>query len=168
MEITIIVFVVMSLLGSVMWMMPSKREKFLAKLRLDARKAGFTVQLVHVEPPRAEGEYESDALNIAAYRVIRLNETNKKQPETKPWQAFRTKAMSNDGLPEGWSWKIGERMLSEAHLSVLNAVILALPDDVVGLESTPVHVSAYWKEQSGEASMAVIKAELDKLKKANL
>lgn len=167
MEVTIIVFVVMSLLGSLMWMMPSKREKLLATLRLDARKAGFTVQLVHVEPPRAEGEYESDTINVAAYRMSR-NNSHKKQPETVPWQVFRVKAISCDGLTEGWSWKIGERMLSSSHLAVLNEVIKALPDDVVGLESTPIHVSAYWKELSGIESMEIIKNVLEKLKKANL
>jgi hypothetical protein len=160
-KIAIIVFVVLSLLGSVMWMMPTKREKYLAKLRLEARKHGFTVQLIRVEPPRAQGEYDIDTKNVAAYRLIRKKDEKNRQPDTQPWQIFKVDSIANEGLKQGWSWKIGERTLNKAQLALLNDVIDLLPDDVIGLESTPIHVSGYWSENTDVEGM-------DQLKKALL
>jgi hypothetical protein len=162
-KIAIIVFVVLSLMGSVMWMMPTRREKYLATLRLEARKRGFTVQLIRVEPPRAQGEYESDTKNVAAYRLIRKKDAKGRQPDTTPWQVFKVDSIANEGLPEGWSWKIGERALEKPQLEVLITVIGLLPEDVVGLESTPIHVSGYWSENTDVEGMDALKAALETL-----
>jgi Na+-transporting methylmalonyl-CoA/oxaloacetate decarboxylase gamma subunit len=163
----IVVFVVLSLLGSVMWMMPTPREKFLAKLRLKAKAEGFHVQLVRLTAPRAQGEMEEQNMNIAAYRLPRNNTNKKLTGSLQPWQIFRLQAIANEGLPEGWCWKQGERVLNEKQLSILHKVIAMLPKEVVALESTPVTVTAYWKEQ-GEEQLAVIKEALNELLKENV
>lgn len=85
-----------------------------------------------------------------------------------PWQVFRVKAIANEGLPEGWSWKLGERALSDSQLAVLNDVISMLPSDVVALESTPVNVSAFWNETTGDEQLGVLKAALQKLIQSKL
>ncbi|WP_372739162.1 hypothetical protein [Neptunomonas sp.] len=163
MKIFIIVFVVTSLLGSFMWMMPTQREKFQAQLRLKAKKEGFMVQLVRLTAPRAEGEMEGNVRNTPAYRLLRLNLDKREVNAMLPWQVFRVKAIANEGLPEGWSWKLGERMLSASQLQVLHEAISLLPSDVVALESTPVYVTAFWNESSGDGQLAMLKASLEKL-----
>lgn len=162
MKVAIIVFVVLSLLGSMMWMMPSKREKFQARLRLKARQEGFQVQLVHLTAPRAQGELEAVSNNIPAYRLNRQEHTNAEHPPTLPWQVFRVDALANTGLPAGWSWKLGERQLTDTQLESLVAVINQLPADVLALESSPVQVSAFWREGQ-EQDLAVIKQALQQL-----
>ncbi|WP_293267606.1 hypothetical protein [Neptunomonas sp.] len=163
MKIFIIVVVVMSLLGSFMWMMPTQREKFQAQLRLRAKKEGFMVQLVRLTAPRAEGELDEKVRNTPAYRLPRTNLGKREVAEMLPWQVFKVTAIANEGLPEGWCWKLGERSLSDAQLSVLNEVIALLPSDVVALESTPVHVTAFWNERTGEEQLETLKVALGKL-----
>ncbi|SFG12228.1 hypothetical protein [Neptunomonas qingdaonensis] len=163
MKVFIIVVVVMSLLGSFMWMMPTQREKFQAQLRLKAKKEGFMVQLVRLTAPRAEGEMDGNVRNTPAYRLPRSNLDKREVSAMAPWQIFRVKAIANEGLPEGWSWKLGERVLSEPQLRVLNEAISMLPSDVMALESTPVNVTAFWNESSGEEQLAMLKASLEKL-----
>lgn len=167
MKIFIVVFVVLSLLGSAMWMMPTPREKFLAKLRLKAKQEGFHVQLVRLTAPRAQGEMEEQNMNITAYRLPRNNTNKKLTGNLQPWQIFRLQAIANEGLPENWCWKQGERVLNEKQLGILHKVIAMLPKEVVALESTPVTVTAYWKEQ-GEEQLAVIKEALNELLKENV
>ncbi len=163
MKIFIIVVVVMSLLGSFMWMMPTQREKFQAKLRLRAKKEGFMVQLVRLTAPRAEGEMDGKVRNTPAYRLPRTNLDKREVGAMLPWQVFRVTAIANEGLPEGWCWKVGERVLSDTQLSILNEVIALLPPDVVALESTPVNVTAFWNERSGDEQLDTLKIALGKL-----
>jgi hypothetical protein len=163
MKVFIIVVVVMSLLGSFMWMMPTPREKFQAKLRLKAKKDGFMVQLVRLTAPRAEGEMDGKIRNTPAYRLPRSNLDKREVNRMAPWQIFRVAAIANEGLPEGWCWKLGERALSDSQLSVLNEVIALLPSDVVAVESTPVNVTAFWNEKTGEEQLDTLKLALGKL-----
>lgn len=163
MKIFIIVVVVMSLLGSFMWMMPTPREKMQAKLRLKAKKEGFMVQLVRLTAPRAEGEMDEKVRNTPAYRLPRSNLDKREVSAMVPWQIFRVTAIANEGLPEGWSWKLGERTLSDTQLSLLTDVIELLPSDVAALESTPVNVTAFWNERTGEDQLETLKTALEKL-----
>lgn len=151
-----------------MWMMPTQREKFQAKLRLKAKAEGFYVQLVRLKAPRAQGEMEEESSNVMAYRLVRNTHNRNVSEEIKPWQIFRLKAVANEGLPDDWCWKQGERALNQAQLAVLSRVIEQLPMDVVALESTPVTVTAYWKENSGEEQLAVIKGALAQLLQENV
>lgn len=162
MKVLIIVFVVLSLLGSAMWMMPTQRERFQAKLRLKARGEGFQIQLVRLTAPRGKGEMEGNSHNVPAYRITRSNIDKKKAELLKPWQIFKVDAMANEGLPEKWSWKMGERTLNSDQLATLNQVIDILPADVIALESTPVQVTAYWKE-GNESDLLIIRQALNQL-----
>ncbi|MCV6589924.1 MAG: hypothetical protein OIF57_13020 [Marinobacterium sp.] len=163
MKWTIIVFIMLSLVGSMMWMMPSPRQKFQAKLRLEARKLGYQVQLVRLKAPRAEGETEEETSTVTAYRLMRTNMDRKESDALIPWQAHRVQAIACDGLPQGWSWAWGEGELSEKQLTLLADVIKALPEDVVALESSPVQVSAFWKEEGEIETLEQIKAQLDQI-----
>lgn len=144
MEWFIIGFIMLSLVGSAMWMMPTPRERFLAKLRMQARSHGFAVQIKRVEFPRAKGEMEAETLTLSGYKMLR--EQPLEFDEFPALQLFRITAMANDGLPEGWSWKFGEGVLDQQQLATLQQAISELPADVLGLEISADQVSAYWRE----------------------
>ncbi|MBV1786515.1 hypothetical protein KQ940_00420 [Marinobacterium sp. D7] len=146
----IIIFIVMSLIGSVMWVMPTPRQRFQAQLRLRAKPLGFHIQLASLQLPRQTGEVEGDTLNVPVYRMQRLNLDRAQKACWKTWKVFRGETLANEGLQEGWSWIDGERALSEVALSRLNQVLKQLPLDVIALESTPTHASAFWQEGKGE------------------
>lgn len=142
----IIVLIMMSLIGSVMWAMPTRRQSEQAKLRARARTLGFQVQLVTLTGPRASDEAEPEDFRRPAYRLLRQGIDSRTRAALQPWQVFRVRSLACDGLPPGWSWKIGERLLSREQLDRLAAALDGLPDDVVAVESTPIHVSALWGE----------------------
>lgn len=106
---------------------------------------------------------DGNVRNTPAYRLPRSNVDKRETSAMAPWQIFRVKAIANEGLPEGWSWKLGERSLSESQLLVLNEAISMLPVDVVALESTPVNVTAFWNESTGEEQLEKLKVALGKL-----
>lgn len=167
MKTAIIIFVVLSLLGSIMWVMPTQRQKFQAKLRLKARAEGFLVQLVRLTGPREQGEMEERSFNIPAYRVLRTNLGKGESEKLKTWQVFRMNAIANEGLPQGWSWKLGERTLTDSELALLNEWLPKLPTDVEAVESTPINVTAFWRE-SEEEDLMKIKAMLQELIKVKM
>lgn len=153
MKWAIIILIMMSLLGSMMWVMPSPRQRFLAKLRQQASKHGFQVQMVRMTPPRAAGQMKPETLTATAYRLPRYNLEKAHRNNFTEWQVFRQIAVANEGLPEGWCWGSGERCLNEQQLAVLNALIEQLPAGVSSVESTPVHISLYWDERGDENSL---------------
>lgn len=147
----IISVVMMSLIGSVMWVMPTPRQRFQAQLRLRARQLGFQVQLVKLELPRATGEMEGESISVPVYRLPRHNLSREQKERWVPWTICRVSTLATAGLPEGWSWIRGEGRLSPAALESIAKAISELPDDVVAMESTPIHLSVFWNEGEGQA-----------------
>ncbi|MDO6563473.1 hypothetical protein Q4488_08775 [Amphritea sp. 1_MG-2023] len=160
MKWTIIIFVMMSLLGSMMWVMPSPRQRLLAKLRQQASRDGFQVQIVRLTPPRAAGQVEPETFTATAYRLPRFNLEKEQRHQFIPWQIFRQVAVANQGLPEGWCWGLGERRLNEQQLATLNTLLAGLPEGVSSIESTPIHISLYWDERGDENTLDELKARL--------
>ena len=146
MKWAIIVLIMFSLIGSMMWVMPSPRQRFQSKLRLEARKHGFQVQLSRLELPRAQGETETEAINVPAYRLLRGALPKGEREKWTEWSVGRVDAFANEGLPEGWSWIKGERTLNPAKLAFVSQWLKTLPKEVEAVESTAIHLSLYWRE----------------------
>jgi hypothetical protein len=120
------------------------------------------VQLVRLTAPRATGEADAEEYDRAAYRKLRHGLSAAQRERLLPWQVFRICSLACDGLPQGWSWKQGERTLTQAQLNVLAEVLPALPQDVTALESTPLYVTAYWNERGGIDELDKIQAMLQR------
>lgn len=168
MKWAIIILIMLSLIGSMMWVMPSPRQRFQAELRARAKPIGFQVQMVRLTAPRAKGEMEAEQYAVMAYRLPRTNMDKKSAQRLAPWHAFRVNALANEGLPEGWSWGVGERVLDDAALSLLTDVIAQLPKGVSSIESTPIHVTAHWDEEGKLEDLELIKAQLSRLQDAKI
>jgi len=154
----IIALVIASLLGSIMWVMPSPRQRYQAHLRLKARKLGIQVQLARVELPRARGETEPEVRTIPAYRIPRNNLERSERDNWTHWEVLRVETLDNAGLIEGWSWSKGQGGLSPAAVERLNAILSQLPDDVLGIESTPLSLTLYWGERGDESRLDDLQA----------
>lgn len=159
----IIVLIMLSLIGSMMWAMPTPREKAQALVRSKARTLGLQVQMVRLAAPRATGEAEAEEYERAAYRHLRHGLSAAQRERLQPWQLFRLESLANEGLPAGWSWKQGERMLSREQLDMLAEALPGLPEDVVALESTSLYVTAFWGERGGVEGVEKIQAVLRKI-----
>lgn len=156
----IIILIMMSLVGSMMWVMPTQRQKYQAALRMKAKSMGFQVQLERITAPRAKGEMDPETRDMTVYRILRQGLSSKEKSEFKSWQVFRVESISDIGLPQGWSWSQGERTLSAGKLQQLQELLEKLPDGVFSLESTPVHVSVYWDEEGGDKMLEELKVLL--------
>lgn len=171
MEWMVIILVMMSLLGSMMWVMPTRKQKYQASLRLKAKSLGFQVILEKMTPPRAQGEMEAEERNITAYRVLRHDLTRDQKNNFRTWQVYRVNSIANIGLVDGWSWAEGERILTELELDQLNALLTDLPKGVLSLESTPAYVGAHWDEggnsDNGEELMETLYQQLKQLSEGN-
>ena len=142
----IITFVCMSLLGSVMWVMPSPRQRFQAQLRQNASRMGFQVRLTKLQLPRAAGEMEADAITLPRYSLFRDNLSRNEKDNWASWTVAKVKTALPNDLPEGWSWCKGEGSLNPEQLALLAKSIERLPADVSAIESTPLQLSVFWKE----------------------
>lgn len=151
----------MSLIGSMMWVMPTPRQKYQAALRLKAKKIGFLVQLEKVTPPRAKGEMEAEPRDMTAYRVLRTGLSREEKNHFKTWQVFRIDSIADIGLPSGWSWGEGERKLKDSQLDILLEMLSKLPDGVFSFESTPTHLGIHWNEEGGDEALEQLKELLD-------
>ncbi|MCJ8297978.1 MAG: hypothetical protein MJK13_03445 [Pseudomonadales bacterium] len=159
MNFLIIGFVVLSLIGSVMWVMPTKRDKFLASLRMDAKRLGFQVQLVRLVYPREKGLVEPRTLSTVVYRLLRGKIDQQHHHNWNSWRIAKCETNACEGLLPGWGWAIGERTMNEQQLTIVNEIIAAIPEGVQALESTPIHVSAFWNERQ-EKDMLLIEQQL--------
>lgn len=167
MEWVISILVLLSLIGSVMWIKPSPRERMQSQMRLHARKAGLVVQLATLETPRARGETEPSQLRLTAYRRLRTEQARGRVP-LGVWQVFRIENIASEGLPSGWSWKQGERSLAPAQLASLNQTLEALPRSVLALEGNPQQLSLYWREEGGCERVDQLAQQLRQLQEGGL
>ena len=168
MEWAIIVFVTLSLVGSVMWVMPTKRQKYQAALRLHAKKLGFQVNLGRVTAPRAKGEMDQETRNITHYRLFRHDLTPQQKKTFVNWQVFNVDAMANTGLPKGWCWEKGEKNLSDEALNALSEFINKLPSGVFAIESSSVYLSLLWDEEGGEEQLETLKNQMTEFMKYHI
>ena len=162
MNFLIISLVLLSLIGSVMWVMPTKRDKFLAKLRMEAKRLGFQIQLIKLTYPREKGHVDPRKISTIAYRLLRGKITQDEHHHWKSWRVVRCETNASEGLNQGWGWAVGERTLSESELSCLNSLLDDFSEDVLGVESTPIQTSVFWSERN-ESDMALIKQQLEGL-----
>jgi len=152
----IISLVVAFLLGSVMWVMPSPRQRYQAKLRLEARQKGIQVQMVQLTLPRALGEMEPEVRTVAAYRFPRTNLERRERDHWRGWEVLRIDTLHNRGLPEHWSWSKGAKALQPAALGQLHTLLQQLPEGVLGVESTPLSLTFYWDERGDETRLDLL------------
>lgn len=168
MEWVISIVVMLSLIGSIMWIRPSPRERMMSQVRLHARKLGFIVQIAQLETTRAKGEMEPEKVRLPAYRILRNDLTRDEKDHWKSWQIFRTDNVANQGLPQGWSWKKGEYELSNAACEIISDLIMLLPKEVKALESNPMYFSVYWREAGGVEQLDAIYAAIQPILKAKI
>lgn len=157
----IIALAILAIIGSMMWMMPSPRQRAQAIFRQQAMRAGLQVQMTKLLFPRAIGEHAPEEFHCIAYRQGRNG--HKIDKHYRPWHIFRLNAHANRGLPDGWCWGKGEDQLPEVQLARINTLVEAMPADVYSIESTPVAVSVYWNENGTPETVELIVRELKAL-----
>lgn len=164
MTIAIIVGILLLAAAPLMWAMPSRRERELARLREAARRLGYTLQVTEVDHPSPTSEQQVSAagkvrrpmLGCVAYRLPRAPVAGADAPDEDPDAAPRPRAPRTRitrragaqlaGLPEGWKVDDG----FEPPDAALLALLPQLDRDVLAVESTGTTVALFWTERGGE------------------
>ena len=154
--------------GPIVWLMPSRRDRQLAKLREAARRAGLVVELVRLPTLDATPEERVSAGGVArdarractAYRLP-VHGVDDAAPE---WLLLRDAAAA-DPLP-GWTGhhaRPARRLPSDAGpywQGVGRAVADLVEVGCVALECAPAAVTWYWLENAGQRAAPEVVADI--------
>ncbi len=153
--------------GPIMWLMPSKRDRQLAKLREEARRAGLVVELVRVPVLDAAPEDRVSAGGVrretgrpcTAYRLP-IHGVDDAAPA---WFLVRD-ATANAPVP-GWTWHpdvAASRLapVADPYWARVADVARGLEGRCVALEGNPAATSWYWLENAGANAPADIVADI--------
>lgn len=137
----IIIFLIsMMVLGSIVWIKPSKRERRMAEFRAQAMSAGLKVRLDGVEAEPVHSGIRED-IPGASY-ILFVQKPDKKDKAN--WMVVSDEGWMQDGLPQGWSWHTKE---AETHLwEKISALIEATPIPIIAIERTPAYSRIVWQE----------------------
>ena len=146
--IVVIIFAVVLVIGPVMWLKPSSRDRKLAELRQKAAGAGLKVQMQSL--PEALGQGTA-ATYFSQWRNPRRLSTG--------W-ALELQRMSHEMHFHGrWDWRKG-RAAPEAAQAALNELIDLLPGDATAVFANDSGLGVQWRERTGDAGFTQVQDAL--------
>ena len=159
----IVALVLTVVIGPVFWLMPSKRDRRVAELRVAARRAGLVVEMVAVpkvdapahERVSAGGAPRNPSIDCAAYRLL-LPKPLRGAP---CWRLLKSEGEGDSG----WTVQQPARNLPAPladYWQRIDAVVDALPGGCVGVEAEERAIAWLGKEQLGERSPQALVDEI--------
>lgn len=160
--------------GPIFWMLPSRSDRRLAKMRARARGHGIQVEMAQLDDLAAEPEARVTAggvrrepkVQCAAYR-LGLRRLARAAPQ---WKILR-KAAATDGPIAGWVWE-SHPAGDAAYWQRVGDVVRALPADSLACATDVSEVACWWRErttaESAEASVDQLHESLQNLAEIQL
>ncbi|WLD59596.1 hypothetical protein NFC81_07385 [Salinispirillum sp. LH 10-3-1] len=154
-----IALVVLSLTGSLLWVMPSKAEKRLAEIRAYAVTLGLRVTSITAPDLSLEGRIDKKNKIYTAYKLgaPRI----KGAPE---YILLRTTGESGYGLVDCWRWEKPEYRLTGKQLERLNTALDQMPPWTDLLAILPDGVAIGFDERGGPAQVVEVKTLLERFR----
>ena len=152
----IVIVIILVVVGSVVWVRPSPRDKKLANWRRDTLLAGMKVSLQGL---KAEPKHSGIRDDVEGASYILYNTESKKGDATS-WAVVHTQGWLQEDLPEGWSWYKENGHVDHKGVA---ALIKECPLEVLAIERTPVSSRIIWKENGGDYLPGVLKQFLVKV-----
>ena len=148
----IIAVILLVAFGPVLWLIPSRRDKRLAALRLAARQAGLNVEIEHLPKLNASAEdrvspggvIRDPVVDCAAYSHI----LGRRLHLLPHWRLLKD-SEGTDAPRSGWTFNpVPERVNPywERLWECFTDFFEMLPDDAVGLELKERSIVLYWLE----------------------
>ncbi len=154
--LVIVMVAILSLVGSVVWVRPSKRDVKLAKWRQEARLAGLYVKLDGLAAEPKDSGIREDIGGASYY----LYETKSDKQDQLSWAVVKAQGWLQQGLPEEWSWYQREMPLNNQRLLSL---IASLPISVDAIERTPKYSRVIWGESGQDFDAQQLKQFLQQV-----
>lgn len=150
MAVVIICLVVAMVVGPVMIMQPTKRQRRLAHLRSSAAAMGMRVQM--------------EKLRNETYGVYQKSWplTSKERRRVAPWRAERMPYAHGLHLAEYWQVN-NPQAFAEALREQLDLTLARVPPSVAAVEVTADGVRCFWDERGDEQTLKAVGACIDGL-----
>lgn len=155
MAAVIIAMAIILILGSMLWVLPSPKERRQMKLRQLAMGNGLNVHLARIKDISSPGKM----LNCVAYRLPK----GSYKSYNPSWKLFRTTEEWRMDI-KGWSFDKTVEKEKLPDIETIEDCVTRLPDDCVVVESNKHSVSIYWSERGDENAVAGIEEVLKKLR----
>ncbi|WP_438464858.1 hypothetical protein [Marinomonas sp. PE14-40] len=154
MTILIVVAIIASMLGSILWVMPSKRDQDRMKIRLLARKSQLGVQLTHIELPD-KWDKSTTKVKSAAYHKFRINKLKSMTDEVciYPYEVWKY-----ENILDGW-YANKAFNLSESSQETLKTHFESFKAIIITMDC----VSLHWDENGDEDDVEKIQSLLSEL-----
>ena len=162
--------VLLLIIGPIIAVLPSQRQKEQMALRQQAMGLGINVELTSItDPVPKQDKYVSSLgkslepiLKVIAYRKARKIVGAWRRASIIDWAVERRLESEDNDLQAGWCW-VTERPadLPVAFVSHLGAVLPALPDDVERVDESGRVLSVYWHERDDAAALQRINQFFD-------
>lgn len=154
-------FVILPILvvaGAFMWLRPSQRDQYLAKLRSDALINGLKISSLKVPDTSEYGRVE----NLKA--IVTLYEQTLEFDERAlcRFTVIRTTGEAGVYLPEGWLWQ-ERQALNDNQYDYIAKWLVALPTSVSAVHLDASSVGVSWDEKDPEISFQRLKDWLNQL-----
>lgn len=139
----IVVLIVFSLMGSALWILPSKKERQIMDLRMGARKHGIQVQLTQVALPDKWDKVTTKQA-ACAYHLHR----DKPLKDFTQINLYPFEVWKHELLVSGWY--VSAPMAIEQEL---REALEQIPVPLFAIEIKAEGVSLYWKEQGSQETV---------------
>ncbi|WP_181954058.1 hypothetical protein ACONUD_04320 [Microbulbifer harenosus] len=142
--IIIIIFAVTLVIGPVMWLKPSSRDKKLADLRQRAASSGLKVQIQPLPESQGKG---TAAVYFSQWRNPRRLQSG--------W-GLELQRMPHDLNFDGvWDWR-NKREAPEVAKPSLKELVSMLPADATAIFANDAGLGVQWQERSGDRGLDAI------------
>ena len=165
----VITLILLAAFGPVFWILPSKRDRRLAKMRSRARALGMQVEMTQLPDLAAEpsarvtagGRHREPLVACAVYRLA-LPRPVRTAPH---WRILRNVANSS-GPIAGWQWD-SPPVGADGYWQEVETVVGALPADALGCAAETTEVACWWRErgvaEGSESSVDILHGAMVKL-----
>ena len=166
----VIGLVLLMIIGPIIAVLPSPRQKEQMALRQLAMRLGINVELTTItDPVPKQDKYISSLgkpldpiLKVIAYRKARKMPVEWRRATIVNWTIERRVESEDDDLPDNWCW-VDERpaTLQKEFVTHLGTALAELPDDVARVDEMNRILSVYWHERHDAAAVHRIDQFLD-------
>ena len=151
MSYLIILLIVAVVVGPVMWMMPSAKQKQQIRIRDYAMRQGLQIKIADLPQSHKQMVRKESPVQGVVYR---LPLTSDKPITLKTISCLKK-------VEQGYEW---QGQPQQELQSLFEDVLAQCPESAMGLELSGAGVACYWQERGGEAAVDQIKSALEKFR----
>lgn len=142
---------ILVIVGAFMWMKPSKRDQYLAKLRSDAIGYGFRMGSLRVPDLTEYGRVNERYEIVTLYQKSLIVD----KEEHPTLTVLRTTGQSGAYLPSGWQWE-RRTGISDKQYQALSNLLEGLPMSINTIDISRDTLGLSWDEQDDNISFDLL------------